>query len=333
VVPVSSEMSLPSTSAAADRRAVAGECPLCGGSNIEPWLKAPDRFHGRSHVYQLLRCQACSVIWTDAPPTPEDMGFHYGPQYDRLIAASGENSPDHWEKRRATLIKYKDHGKVLDLGCSSGSFLASLDRDKWELHGVEISPESAARAESRTGARIFVGDVLDATFPPNSFDAITCFHVFEHMYHPREVLAKAWEWLKPGGVFYAEMPNIGAGEARIYRSYWYPLELPRHLYHFSPESLRKLCTSLGFEERFMSTTRASFLEYHIRYIMNDWLAKVGIESKPASAVKPASLSWKVCRKALRMTVFPVVSRITSPGEGAIMHAVFEKPKNAAGDRL
>ena len=78
-----------------------------------------------------------------------------------------------------------------------------------------------------------------APFQPNTFDAITCFDVLEHMHHPREVLVKVREWLKPGGVFYTFLPNIDSAESRIFRSYWCGLELPRHLYHFSPSSLGK----------------------------------------------------------------------------------------------
>ncbi len=307
----------------------AGACPLCRGSSLTPWMTAPDRFHGREKLYSLLQCRSCAAIWLDDPPPQEEMGSHYGPNYDRLIAASGENSPDTWMKRRATLLKYKDHGKILDLGCSSGSFLAALDPQKWELHGVEISPESAERARKRTAAKVVVGDVLDVDLPRESFDAITCFHVFEHMYQPREILEKVFQWLKPGGIFYTEMPNAGAGEARVYGSYWYPLELPRHLYHFSPKSLRNLTQSVGFEERMLSTFRVTFLEYHARYMWNDVLAKFGVVGRPMAESKKASLPWKVVRKALRMTVFPIASRITAPGEGCIMEAVFMKPKNLA----
>jgi len=74
--------------------------------------------------------------------------------------------------------------------------------------------ESAQRAQAESGAIAFVGDILDATFRPASFDVITRFHVFEHIYKPCVVLSKVFEWLKPGGIFYVLVPNINsAGES------------------------------------------------------------------------------------------------------------------------
>ena len=171
------------------------------------------------------------------------MGEHYGPDYDRSVAAAGK-SPDRWRGRVETLTQYKAGGSILDLGCSSGGFLSALKNPAWKLYGIEMSDEVAQRAHDDTGADVFVGDILDAPYPAGSFDAITCFHVFEHLYQPREILAKVSHWLKPGGIFYAMMPNIDSAGARIFKSYWYALELPRHLYHFSPISLKNTAHSV-----------------------------------------------------------------------------------------
>src|ERR1035438_10453930 len=71
-----------------------------------------------------------------------------------------------------------------------------------------------------------------------SFDVITCFDVLEHLYEPRKVMARVGEWLKPGGIFYVLVPNVDSAEARAFGSYWHGLELPRHLFHYSPASLK-----------------------------------------------------------------------------------------------
>lgn len=302
-------------------------CPNCGEDGAGDWLNAPDRFHGRQVWYTLVHCAECSLIWLENPPVPEEMAAHYGPDYDRLIAQSGERSPEHWTSRRDALLRYKTGGRLLDLGCSSGSFLNLLKGKEWELYGVEISEESARKAKERTGAKIFVGDVLEAPFAPESFDAITCFHVFEHMYQPKEVLKKAWEWLKPGGVFLAIMPNIDCSEARFYKSYWYPLELPRHLFHFSPTSLDNMVRSVGFKDVKISTSRAPFIEYHIHYLMDELYRKMGRSRRPASVAGDFSLAWRIFRKMLRLTLYPLLVRATSLwGHGQIMQVVVVKPE-------
>ncbi len=80
-----------------------------------------------------------------------------------------------------------------------------------------MEESTAERARATTGADVFVGDVVAAPFLRESFDVITCFDVLEHVYSPREFLAKVLEWLKPGGIFYAMMPNIDSWEARAVR--------------------------------------------------------------------------------------------------------------------
>ncbi len=237
-----------------------------------------------------MRCHACSVVWLKNPPTPEEMAQHYGSNYDAMIALSGEEAIEaYWRGPRNTLLKYKSGGSILDMGCSSGGFLSSLKGD-WKLHGIEISSEVAERARKRTGAEVFVGDVLDAPFAPGSFDAITCFHVFEHMYHPREVMQRVSQWLRPGGVFVTYMPNIDSAGRRIFGSYWYALELPRHLYHFSPVSLSNVAKAVGLETVSVTTDREVFIESSCRYIIDESLSKVGIVRTPMANARRAQLA-------------------------------------------
>ncbi len=303
-----------------------GPCPVCGHTGAEKWLQAPDRFHGRPQLYQLLRCRACSLVWLVNPPPPEEMGYHYGPDYDRAIAGGGDDL-NHWRGRRDTLLRYKSGGAILDLGCSSGGFLASLKDPSWKLYGIEMSESVARDAEAKCGAQVFVGNILDASFAPSSFDAITCFHVFEHLYHPREVLAKVAEWLKPDGVFYIMMPNIDSAGRRIFGSYWYALELPRHLYHFSPTSLRNLATSVGLEDISLTTDREVFIEYSTRYLFDDAFRKIGVSRVPLARAKTLSLPWRVIRRAFRLIALPILNGIASlGGDGESIHVVLRKSR-------
>lgn len=152
-------------------------CPVCGHAGAQEWLRGPDRFHGRQENYTLVRCPECSLVWLSHPPEPGKMHLHYTDAYHKLISAAGENSPERWRDRKTALAPQKRLGALLDLGCSSGTFLESMRGESWELYGIEMSAENARIAEERTNARVFVGDILDASFPRESFDVITCFDV------------------------------------------------------------------------------------------------------------------------------------------------------------
>lgn len=305
-----------------------GPCPVCGKDGAREWLRGPDRLHGRQEQYTLLRCPACSLAWLRKPPKPAEMHRHYTDAYDKLISAAGENSPGRWLDRNAALAPHKQSGILLDLGCSSGAFLQSLRGKGWDLFGIEMSEESAKQARSRSGANVFAGDILDARLPPASFDVITCFDVFEHLYEPRRVMARIAEWLKPGGVLYILVPNVDSAEARVFKSYWHGLELPRHLFHYSPGSLRFLAESAGLHQVSLETWRNPAVGTSLRYVWDEIFRGVGIRRTPVAYRGEASLPWRAARKIVRMTLLrALLAMAPLVGGGESIHAIFRKSED------
>jgi len=303
-------------------------CPVCGQICPQEWLRAPDRLHGRREQYTLVRCAACSLVWLQNPPAPADIHQHYTDAYHQLISAAGDASPEaRWGFRRDAIAQYKHAGSLLDLGCSSGAFLSFMRSPFWKLSGVEMSPEGAQAAAASSGAAVFTGSVLDAQFPKKSFDVITCFDVLEHLYEPRRVMARIAEWLKPGGIFYVLVPNIDSAEARVFRSYWHGLELPRHLFHYSPASLTFLAVSAGLVPVSVETHRNPAVGTSLRYVWDDVFCSVGIRKAPVAYRGEAHLPWRTARKLVRMTVLRgLLSMAPLVGGGESIHAVFRNPE-------
>jgi SAM-dependent methyltransferase len=300
-------------------------CVICGQAGGQELLRAPDRLHGRPEKYTLVRCPDCSLVWLSHPPKPEEMDLHYTDAYHKLISAAGENSARRWHDRLQTVRQHKQSGTMLDLGCSSGGFLGFFRGDPWMLYGIEMSADCARRAEERTGADVFVGDILDAPFRSQSFDVITCFDVLEHLYEPRRVLEKVGEWLKPGGIFYVQVPNIDSAEARVFGTYWHGLELPRHLFHYSPTSLRKLAKATGFREVSLETRRNPAVGTGLRYVWDSLFRAFGMKPTPLAYRGKASLPWRAARKLVRMTVLRgLLAMAPLVGDGEAIHAVFRK---------
>lgn len=320
----------PPSGAAATQQSAASHstgdlCPICGHSGATLWLRAPDRFHGRHEQYSLLRCPSCSLVWLSAPPKPEEMHLHYTEAYDRLISASGQNSPIRWIERNATLASHKQSGAILDLGCSSGAFLHSLPAADWKLYGIEMSAESAKEAQRKTGAKVFIGEILQADFAPASFDVITCFDVLEHLYEPRRVMAKVAEWLKPGGIFYVLVPNIDSAEGRVFGSYWHGLELPRHLFHYCPGSLKCLAEAAGLCPVSLETRLNPAVGTSLRYVWDDIFSSIGTHRTPVAYRQEPGLAWKAARKLVRVTALrALLAMAPLAGGGESIHAIFRK---------
>src|SRR6516164_9336117 len=108
-------------------------CPGCHGEQGEFFLSAPDRFNGETHPYCLMRCPSCTLVWLKDPPPPQEIGRHYGADYDRIVGGAGED-PNRWRDRRDYLLRHKRNGTILDLGCSAGGFLTSMKGPEWELY-------------------------------------------------------------------------------------------------------------------------------------------------------------------------------------------------------
>lgn len=136
-------------------------------------------------------------------------------------------------------------GWLLDVGCGSGSGLADRQALGWQVQGVEPNVEAAARAQA-AGFDVFIGDLLDAKFPPESFDVVRLWWVFEHLHDPLAALVECQRILKPGGYIVLLVPNFGSPIAKFFGPYWFALDVPRHLNFFTPRHLKELLDKAGF---------------------------------------------------------------------------------------
>lgn len=301
-----------------------GACPCCGEGSPTPYLSAPDRFHLRQESHTLVQCPICELVWLTDPPAMEEMSNHYGDAYHSTITRAAERG-SRWVRRHNVVRRRRRSGALLDLGCSSGKFLETFKDSTWRLYGIEISSHEASIAAERTGAEVYVGDIITAPFHDNMFDVITCFDVLEHHHQPLELLRTSVRWLKPGGILFVTLPNIACWEAIIFKSYWYGLELPRHLYHFSPKSLKTMARLAGFRNVRITTRPEQYHEHSVGYLIDEYAPRFGIKTRPLAAGMPLPLSLRTARKLFRITIGNVFRHAAwLAGAGASMDAFLEK---------
>ncbi|MCM3875699.1 MAG: class I SAM-dependent methyltransferase [Thermoanaerobaculia bacterium] len=162
-----------------------------------------------------------------------------------------------FRRRRVRKIeRFVAKGRVLDIGCGRGITLSQLKEDGWEISGVEISETAATHARSLLGETIFVGDILAAPWPADSFDVINIWHVLEHLPDPAGVLSKCGTLLRPGGLLVVAVPNFESLQAGFAGPLWFHLDVPRHYWHFGEKVLRALLEEKGFAVR--ETSHFSF---------------------------------------------------------------------------
>jgi SAM-dependent methyltransferase len=235
-------------------------CPLRCAGDDELVVTGTDRISNLPGDYQVVRCRSCGLMRTSPRPTAATIGFYYPDTYGpyvgtqiapesgqrlgelkRLIVAAG---------RRLFDIKAHDipplpPGRMLEVGCASGSYMHKMSQEGWQVEGVEFSPK-AAEAARALGFVVDVGAVETINKPSERYDLIVGWMVLEHLHDPIASLRKFARWTRPGGMLAISVPDAGAAEFRWFGSKWYALQVPNHLFHFDEATLTKVLEAGGW---------------------------------------------------------------------------------------
>ena len=224
-------------------------CPVCNSKEISPLLTVPD-FSVSKETFEIWQCKNCSVRFTQNAPDENSIGRYYqSPDY---ISHSNTNKGvvnkayqlvrNYTLQQKAKLIKKftgKKEGKILDVGCGIGAFLGTMQQHHWEVTGLEPEAEARNKAFQLYGINVQAPTALNS-LPQHSFDAITLWHVLEHVHSLHEYIDKLKNLLKPNGILFIAVPNYASEDAAAYNIHWAAYDVPRHLYHFTPQSINVL---------------------------------------------------------------------------------------------
>jgi SAM-dependent methyltransferase len=197
-------------------------------------------------------------------------------------------------------------GRLLEVGCGSGTFLRRMASAGWQVEGIESSPAAAAEARAQ-GLTVHTGRIELAPEPAQPFDLCVAWMAVEHLHDPVAALEKLSAWTRPGGWLALSVPDAGALEAAVFGSAWYALDLPRHLYHFTRRTLTRLLARTGWRvERIISQRNAMNLVASIGYVLED------LGAAPAAAAWLKNAPEREGR--LPLVVFPLAFLLAAAGQ-------------------
>jgi SAM-dependent methyltransferase len=237
-------------------------CPVCGGDRHRLLLRKLAHFYrqGRAHehLFRIVRCRECGMDYVNPRLRGDLLTRHYA-EHDLYLDLRGSQlearrayfrqtlDSIEAEQRRAGLAAGK--GRLLDVACSEGTFVALAREDGWRAEGIEISAPSAAHGRDVLKLPIRTGTLEEASYDTASFDVITVQSFLEHSEEPRRLLAEIHRVLAPGGLLYANVCNGRSLAARLEKADWYNYDPVVHLSYFSPATLGRLARDAGFHSR------------------------------------------------------------------------------------
>ena len=231
-------------------------CPICNSNNIEQQLSAKDHTVSQNFFF-IWHCNACTARFTQDVPGQDAIRAYYASE--NYISHSDTkkgiiNSLYHMVRKRTLGAKRKlvvnetgiTKGAILDIGCGTGAFLNTMKEAGWNITGLE--PDTVARAKAselysiqpQESSKLFE---LTAA----SFNAITMWHVLEHVHELHAYIKQIEKLLAPGGKAFIAVPNYTSKDAAMYAAHWAAYDVPRHLYHFSPQSMETLLAQHGLK--------------------------------------------------------------------------------------
>jgi len=230
------------------------KCPLCFSENAGKYLPIIDHFLSKE-TFDLFKCSDCNFIFTQDHPDEKDAGHYYESKdylshnntangFIDILYGLSRNVMLNRKWRTIRQFTGLDKGNLLDIGTGSGHFASFMKEKGWIVKGIEINDNVREASASRFGLDIISPGQI-TTLAAGRFDCITLWHVLEHLQDPFKYASEIKRLLKPGGSCIVALPNCKSYDAQYYRDFWAAYDVPRHLWHFTPQTFRKFTEKTG----------------------------------------------------------------------------------------
>ncbi len=232
------------------------ECPLCRSRNICLNFSCTDNFISKE-VFQIYECKECGFGFTQDYPDKGEIGNYYESEdyISHSDTSKGLSNKLYRIVRNIMLIRKREiikkvtglvKGNILDIGSGTGYFALIMKKAGWKVKAIEINDKARSFSETQFGIDVSGPDKIH-DLDAGSFDCVTLWHVLEHFHDPFRYAAEIIRILKPEGICVVALPNSRSYDAEYYGPFWAAYDVPRHLWHFNPESFRTFSEKTGFE--------------------------------------------------------------------------------------
>ncbi|GGF28129.1 class I SAM-dependent methyltransferase [Echinicola rosea] len=225
--------------------------------------------------FSICKCSSCDFLFTNPRPTQENIGLYYESK-DYISHTDKSNNLVNLiykQVRKITLqqkvnwiTKYSEKkGRLLDYGCGTGHFLHHASTKGWDGIGYEPNEEATKIAREKFDLQLY--PKLKGLEKEKKFDAITLFHVLEHVHDLRGTVEFLLKRLKKRGTLFLAVPNNASYDAALFKEHWAALDVPRHLYHFTRPTMQKLADE--FDLRITAEEPMPFDSYYVSILSNN----------------------------------------------------------------
>jgi SAM-dependent methyltransferase len=216
-------------------------CPCCANARFTPMVEADDAVMSGLR-FLIVRCARCDLCFTNPRPDPASMDRFYPDDYHCHRIKEHAAKADAMER----WLPSERPARLLDFGCGAGSFLLRMRKRGWNVTGLDMADDIAIRLREQLGLNVHTGTLPHPHWPDACFEAITMRQSLEHVHAPLNALRDAFRLLTAGGRLLVTVPNFDSLAASWFGPDWYGLDLPRHLTHFTPPTLRAMLIEAGF---------------------------------------------------------------------------------------
>lgn len=234
---------------------IINNCPCCQAPQFETFLKCKD-YTVSGEIFTIVNCLACGFKFTNPRPPDSEIGRYY--KSENYISHTNTSKGiisklyhivrNYTLKKKINLVsKHVSRGTIIDYGSGTGMFLNVCKNAGWKVYGMEPD-EDARKISSQISVSSFPDkSSLKEALGSGKANAITLWHVLEHVNDLQESLSFFHENLHKDGVLIIAVPNYLSFDAVHYKEYWAAYDVPRHLYHFDIKTIDLLLSSAGFK--------------------------------------------------------------------------------------